>query len=319
MATGKEIPLPVEISIIIVTYNPGFTLISCLESLRPHLDDSREIIIVDNASSDGVIDLIRRDFPEVKIIANTDNRGFAAANNQGLAAASGNYLLLLNPDTLIRDDAPGELQRFLAVHPHVGIVGPRTSDAQNRVSLSASGPYTPISILWQYLGLASLFSNIAYGKFRSQVQQASEPFEVTWVQGSCMMICRKLYEQIGGLDEDLFLFSEEPDYCQRAFAHGWHTYYVPVAQIEHHESTTVSRYPLIKMRHYHISPLHYFHKRGENSSVRFLKFGFTIELLMKLLVRLLQMKWTTDKSSRTRIQSYWVVIKEIWQYQGKAR
>jgi N-acetylglucosaminyl-diphospho-decaprenol L-rhamnosyltransferase len=305
----------VETSIIIVTYNPGTILFSCLESLYSYLQDSScEIIIVDNASTDGMIDQVGQVFPGVKIISNTDNRGFAAANNQGLAAARGHYLLLLNPDTRIRNDALSQLQEFLAHSPHAGIVGPRTYDIENRIALSAFGPYTPFSILRQYLGFDRIPGYFSHSKQRRQLEKASEPVAVTWVQGSSMMFRRAVYEQIGGLDEGLFLFSEEPDYCDRALAQGWQTYYVPSAEIEHHESHTISRYPLIKMRHYHLSPLYYFRKRGKNNAVLMLKLGFTLELLVKYLTRLLQMKWQTDAASRARLQAYPVVIKEVWHY-----
>jgi GT2 family glycosyltransferase len=308
--------LQVTLSIIIVTYNPGPLLLICVASLRNYLTDpSCEIIIVDNASTDGVIDLVQRDFPEIKIISNTDNRGFAAANNQGLAAAQGDYLLLLNPDTSVRGDALGELQRFVSKQPHVGIVGPRTFDVDNRVSLTAHDSYTPVTILWQYLGFDRLIPHHIYGTYRRKGQQATDPFEVRWVQGSCMMFRREVYEQIGGLDEELFLFSEEPDYCERAATAGWHVYYVPTAEIDHYESTTVSRYPLVKIRNYHISPLHYFRKRQKGGAILVLQFGFTLELLMKLMIRFLQLSWLRNTTARARLLAYLVVIKEVWQHE----
>jgi GT2 family glycosyltransferase len=310
-----NLPLTVELSIIIVTYNPGPILLSCLESLRPHLSDaSTEVFLVDNASQDEVVEQVRRDFPEIKIILNTENRGFAAANNQGLAAASGDYLVLLNPDTRIRGDAIRQLQSFLMSHPRAGIVGPRTLDVNHRVALTAYGPYRLLTILWQYLGLDRIFPYLVYGKYRYDCEHAEQPFTVSWIQASCMMLRCQVYKQIGGLDERLFLFSEEPDLCERAASHGWEVAYVPSAEIEHHESSVVSRYPLVKMRHYHLSPLHYFRKRNQETAVMFLKLGFVLELSIKFMVRFVQLSWLCSDIARARLLAYPAVVSELLRY-----
>jgi GT2 family glycosyltransferase len=214
----------------------------------------------------------------------------------------------------VHQDAIALMISYLEQNPAVGIAGPRTFDAQGHLALTAYGRFTPFAILWQYLGIDWLFPNQVFGKFRRQISMAQQPFDTVWVQGSCMMIRREVYVQIGGLDEALFLFAEEPDFCERAIAAGWRIVHIPAAQIEHHESTTISNYPLVKMRHYHRSPLHYFRKRQKPVSVLTLKLGFTLELAIKFLIRLVQLTWLADTRERARLAAYPTVLKEIWQF-----
>jgi GT2 family glycosyltransferase len=304
-----------DLSIIIVTYNPGAILLDCLRSLPAGLSKlSAEIIIVDNGSVDEVVPQAVRQFPHVRLIENQDNRGFAAANNQGMAAASGRCFLLLNPDVIVHQSAISTMAANLESNDAVGIAGPRTLDTQGRLSLTAYGAYTPFSILWQYFGLDRLFPYHVFGEYRRSSQTSDGPFEVAWVQGSCIMIRREVWEQIGGLDEGFFLFTEEPDFCARAKMAGWRTVHIPGAEIEHRESNTISSYPLVKMRHYHRSPLHYFRKRGQHLNVLILKIGFTLELIVKLLLRFFQFGWLADPRARARLLAYPVVLGEVWMY-----
>ncbi|MEZ4668970.1 MAG: glycosyltransferase family 2 protein [Anaerolineae bacterium] len=298
-----------DLSIIIVTYNPGTILYDCLHSLINGVSDlSTEVIVIDNASDDGVVPLAAERFPHVKFIFNKDNKGFAGGNNQGLAIASGRYLLLLNPDVIVKPASLKILVDFLRANLSVGIVGPRTFDGNGELSLTANTLYTPLTILWQYLGFDRVFSYHVYGWYRHKSLEAIEPFEVAWVQGCCLMMRREVYEQISGLDEVFFLFAEEPDFCDRASKAGWKSYFLPSAEIIHHESNSVSRYPERKIRNYHISPLHYFRKRGRRRQVWVLKAGFAAELLLKICWQLLR----RNKSGRLFI--YRNVLWEVLQY-----
>jgi GT2 family glycosyltransferase len=305
-------PLP-TLSIIIVTYNPGVLLLDCLASLSAGVGElSFETFVIDNASDDGIVQSAAAQFPGVQYRLNTDNRGFAAANNQGLAAARGEYLLLLNPDVVVKAGSLAALVRALEHNPAAGIVGPRTYGSMGKVALTARGPFNAASILWQYIGLDRLFPNQVFGRYRRAGEQDMEPFAVEWVQGSCLLIRRAVYEQIGGLDEQFFLFAEETDYCERAAQAGWKTYFVPGAEVVHHESSVASRYPERKIRYHHLSPLYYFRKRGHSDQIRWLKLGFTLELLLKMGIRAVQSIF--ERAERERIPIYWRVLREIWRY-----
>ncbi len=299
----------VSVSCIIVTYNSGNILLDCLESISVGAGElSYEVIVIDNASSDNVIHQAKVRFPDIQLVQNTENRGFAGGNNQGLVIAKGQYLLLLNPDVILQPNSLVELVNYLKQNQLVGIVGPKTFDATGNISLTANATYSPLTVLWQYVGLDRLFPHIVYGKYRHLITTAEIPFEVNWVQGCCLLMRRQVYETIGGLDEGFFLFAEEPDYCERATLAGWKTIFVPSAEIKHFESTVVSRFPERRIRNYHISPLHYFRKRKQNIQVWMLKFGFTLELLIKMMVQLLK------RTDLRRILIYWNVLCEIWQY-----
>jgi GT2 family glycosyltransferase len=312
--TGRALLNP-TLSVIVATYNPDSILLDCLASISAGIGEIPvEIIIVDNGSQDGVIEQVSQSHSDIRIIRNGDNRGFAAANNQGLRVASGQYLALVNPDVIVEPDALKRLISLMEGCPEVSIVGPRTLNAQGEVAATAHGAYTPWHILQQFFGLSTILAHFRKGRSPHTAPDGSSPLEVTWIQASCMLFRRTVYEDIGGLDEQFFLFCEEPDFCERAARAGWRTFYFPQATIRHLESTTVSRYPLLKMRHYHLSPLHYFRKRAKQEAVNLLKVGFILELAIKWMVRLLQYRIRPSSSLKDKIAAYPVVIKDVWQY-----
>jgi GT2 family glycosyltransferase len=311
--------LPVDVSIIIVTFNPGTILRNCLDSLPAASDQLHtEIWIVDNHSLDGTVDRVRNNYPHINLVANADNRGFARANNQALAHAQGDFFLLLNPDVIVSPHAITELTNFLRENPEVGIVGPRVFDLDGSVTLSARPAYSAFNILWQYLGFDRLLPSWVYGRYRNATRYATTPFEAGWVLGACFMFRRQLYDALGGLDENLFLFSEEPDFCERAQSAGWRVMYYPGATAVHHESSTVSRFHSARIFNYHISPLIYFRKRNRRIAVFVLKVGFTIELLLKMLFwlpQIIHQAWRRSSGGESRrISIYWKTILAVWRF-----
>ncbi len=303
------------LSVIVVTYNSGPMVLDCLRSALE--DDSAgdaEVIVVDNASDDGTPDLIARAFPHIRLIACEENRGFAAGVNRGLQVADGRYILLLNPDVAVHLGALGEMVGFLDENPPVGIVGPRTYDSDGEIALTARPPYSVATVLWQYLGLSRLFPYLLNGRYRAMCESYAEPFEVGWVQGSCLMFRREVYEQIGGFDEGFFLFAEEADFCDRARVAGWRVFYLPSAAVTHRESSTVSRYVPLKIRSHHISPLYYFRKRGRWGAVWALKMGFTAELVLKSAIRAVQLVSGSGGDAGIRLRSYFATLIEVWRY-----
>jgi N-acetylglucosaminyl-diphospho-decaprenol L-rhamnosyltransferase len=274
------------LSIIIITYNPGAILLDCLRSLPAAVGDlAYQVIVVDNASTDRLIQQAQTIYPHHQYILNPDNRGFSGGNNQGLVIATGDYLLLMNPDVIAEPGSLKAMVAFLESASPVGIVGPRTLNRDGQIALTAHPAYTALTVLWQYVGLDRLFPNRVYGHYREASRTAAHAFPVAWVQAHCLLLRRVVYEQTGGLDEGFFLFCEDPDLCDRAGQVGWQTHYLPGAFVRHIESSTVSRYPERRIRSYHLSPLHYFRKRGQHGQVRLLKMGFTVEMILKLLAR----------------------------------
>ena len=227
----------VDVSILIVSWNVRDLLLRCLASVPVAADPlSYEIIVVDNASDDGTLASLSAAFPEVRVIANTQNRGFSGGNNQALATAVGAYLFLLNPDTELRSGAITALHHYLETHAQVGIVGPRlrygdgTLQASRRRFPSLATLFSESTIIQEYMPGIPLFAHF-YISDRSP--DRAQP--VDWIMGAADVVRRVVYEQIGGLDERFFMYSEELDWCRRAVAAGWQVAYEPAAEVVHFE------------------------------------------------------------------------------------
>lgn len=222
------------VSVVIVNWNTVDLLTACLHSLDSIVPDCTiEIIVIDNASTDGSPEFVEKNYPTVKLIRNSSNCGFAVANNQGISVAEGEYLLLLNSDTEVSPSAISDLAKYLSTHPNVGIVGAdlRNPDNTHQYCFDLL-PLPALQILRQ-----NLFG--AYERFKEPSEQttpespASAPFEVGWVLGAALMIRRSVLDQIGLLDEHFFMYAEELDLCYRAKKNGWKVVHVPGACIMH--------------------------------------------------------------------------------------
>lgn len=223
------------ISIVIVSWNTREILHDCLESIKNQTTLSHEVIVVDNASTDGSQDMIRNSFPDVKLIANTDNRGFAAANNQGLEIATGDKLLLLNPDTIILDRAIDVMSDWLDTHPDVGCVGCQVFEDPKTIQLTCFADPGPLSLAVIEFGLRRLFSWPEYGGWDRMTQR-----DVDVVSGMFMMVPRPVFEKVGLLDDAFFIYSEEADWCRRIRDAGWRCVFAPEARILHLEGGSKS-------------------------------------------------------------------------------
>jgi N-acetylglucosaminyl-diphospho-decaprenol L-rhamnosyltransferase len=225
-------PARPDVSVVIVSWNTRALTTACLASLPAGAGRATwDAVVVDNASSDDSVAAIRADFPAVRIIANATNVGFAAANNQGIRACTGRYVLLLNSDTLA---APGSLEALVAfadAHPRAGVVGPRLENPDGSFQ---TGP-TPFPSLWTELlsvtGIGRRLTYRGYPSRREAVSLAAQPTD--YVVGACLLARREAIDQVGALDEGYFMYSEEPDWCWRMRQAGWETWYTPAAVITH--------------------------------------------------------------------------------------
>jgi len=237
MSSNSQPDYP-DISILIVSWHVRELLLGCLAALPEAVGDdfSYEVIVVDNASKDGTVAAVREAFPDVRIIANADNRGFTGGNNQALAAARGRYLFLLNPDTKPLPGSIARLARYLESHPETGMVGPRlwygdgSPQPSRRRFPTLATLFTESAIVQRYFPGLGLFARYALADVPDDQEQ-----EVDWLVGAALMARRKVYEQIGGLDETFFMYSEELDWCKRAKDAGWRIAYEPAAEIIHYE------------------------------------------------------------------------------------
>lgn len=243
-----------DLSVIIVNYNGGRFLTSCLEAVARQLRAvEHEVVVVDNGSTDRSLDLVRRGFPDVPLLPNGTNLGFAAAVNRGLAATTGRYVLWLNPDAVLLDEGMAELIRYLDAQPRVGIVGPQLVDPDGRVQPSAR---TFPSYGWPLAHRRSIWTRLVpWNPYtRRYLRTDADPAriqEVDWVSGACLLHRRALLEAIGGLDEGFFMYCEDVDFCLRAQQHGWAVHYHPGARVLHHigGSTVTAERAMLVERH----------------------------------------------------------------------
>ncbi|MGB9586103.1 MAG: glycosyltransferase family 2 protein [Anaerolineales bacterium] len=255
---------PPALSLCIVTYQAAAFLQKCLESLRqfpplvPH-----EIIVVDNASTDNTLAILETEFPQVKLIKNSSNLGYAASMNQAMKLAQGRYIAQLNPDTMVLEGSFDRLIDFMDQHPEVGICGPKVLNFDGSMQKSCRrGESTPLAVIAQFTGLARLFPhNPRLAQYTMSYRDEDETHAVAGVSGSCMLIRREVIEQIGYLDERFFAYQEDADYCFRARQAGWLVYYIPTAKIIHYGGLGGSHvHPYRSMWEWHRSYWNYYRK-----------------------------------------------------------
>ncbi len=194
-----------------------------------------ELIIVDNGSTDETDTILQADYPSAAVIKNDRNEGFTRPINQAIRQSHGRYMLILNPDTVVLPGAINELVRYMDAHPQVGICGPkvlnRDGSLQKACRRGVSRPWAAISY---FSGLSGLFPHSKlFGGYLLNYLDEDATSEVDGVSGSCMLIRRELYDQIGVFDERYFAYQEDADYCFRAKEAGWKVIYLPSAQIVH--------------------------------------------------------------------------------------
>jgi len=256
------------LSIIIVNYNVREFLHHALVSLQKAMKGIRgEIIVVDNASDDGSIEMVRRRFTAVHLIASKTNVGFARANNLGLKRARGKYLLLINPDTIVQENTLRVMVKFFAENPDVGLAGCKILNPDGSFQLACRRSFPrPWVALTKMVGLSALFpKSRLFGKYNLTYLNPDETYEIDAVSGSFMMVRREAYEQVGGLDEDFFMYGEDLDWCYRIQQAGWKNYYVHTTQIIHYKGESTKRSDLNEIRTFY-QAMHLFVQKHLSSS-----------------------------------------------------
>ncbi len=251
----------IDLSILIVNWNVRDLLRRCIQSVLAHPPPgSLEIIVVDNGSTDGSVEMVRAEFPQVHLIANPDNRGFTAANNQGLAVAQGRYVLLLNPDTEVVGDALTTMGALADAHPDVGVVGPQLLNPDGTVQSSRRRFPTLMTALLESTWLQPWAPRRLLARYYVLDRSDDEVQDVDWVTGAALMARREAIEQVGPLDEGFFMYSEELDWCRRFREAGWRVVYLPTARVIHHEGKSSEQVLPARHIHFQTSKVRYFRK-----------------------------------------------------------
>lgn len=232
----QDMTLSFDISVIIVNYNARNLLRRCLKSILN--DDSTkktEVVVVDNASGDGSREMIERDFPGVKLIPNKSNLGFARGANQGIRTSQGRYILLLNPDALIRTSETDKMIDFMDENKEIGICGPKMTNTEGNLQYSCRNFPTYFTSISSSQSLLFRFfpKNRLSGKYLLIQKDHQQGMEVDWVSGSALFARRNMLDKIGSLDEDFFMYVEDVDLCFRAKKGGWKVFYYPQACVQH--------------------------------------------------------------------------------------
>ena len=238
------------LSVIIVSYNTRALTLECLRILTEEVQGMRaEIFVVDNASSDNSVPVIKACFPAVRLLVSERNAGFGAANNLALHQSRGRYLLLLNTDAFPKPGAIAALIHFLDQHPAVGVIGPRLLYQDGSLQQSCFRFTTPLYAWMENLGLTKLFRWYpALDDYRSW-NHATER-AVDFVIGACLLLRREVYQQVGGFDERFFMYQEEADWQKRIKAAGWQIVFTPCAEVVHLAGASGKDQPLRTSGHF---------------------------------------------------------------------
>lgn len=254
-----------DVSVILVNYNGGPLIVKTLESLFAKTDPrlAIEVFVVDNASIDNSVSEISRQFPDVNLIANTTNVGFARANNQAINVSRGRYILLLNPDTVVQAAAVDLIVRFMDGHPEVGICGPKILLPNGKLDWACRRTFkTPATYAYQGLGLSRIFQKSSiFGRYYLSYLDQDTLTEVDSVMGAFLMIRREVVDSIGLLDESFFMYCEDEDWCFRTKQAGWKVVYNPQATIVHHKGSSSRRRKVAMIWEWHKS-VYRFHRKN---------------------------------------------------------
>ncbi len=251
-----------KLSIVVVAWNSAADIEACIDSIN--FGSEFEVIVVDNASGDATRDKLSQYHP-LKLVANNSNSGYARANNQGLRLATGEYVLLLNPDTRIELGVLDLLAQYLNANPRVGAVAPRLISPDGTTQFSIRSFPTAASIFWELTGLARLFpKSRVFGHWKMRYFDYDRPAEVEQPMASCLMIRRPVLELLGGMDEQFPMYFNDVDLSKRMADAGWKTAYLPDARVVHRHGASTKQVRAKMIRESHRSTFHYLRKHDRS-------------------------------------------------------
>lgn len=313
-----------KVSVIIVNYNVKYFLEVCLHSVsRAAKGMEVEIIVVDNNSKDGSCAMVRDRYPSVVLIENTDNKGFSKANNQGVEIAKGEYILFLNPDTVMPEDFFTKMVGYMDTHPEAGSVGPKLLDGKGQFAPDGKKSFPSLSVaIFKTTGINKLFSRSPYfNKYYAVHIGEDEVAEVDVLSGCCMMVRSKLLPQIGGaFDEDYFMYCEDVDLAYRIQKSGYKNIYYPEATLIHYKGESTRKATLSYVRIFNEALATFVKKHYSKSNARlfvlFINVGIVLRAVLgfvKQVLKVLRM----PLFDAVILLSTLLLMKEYWVEQVK--
>ena len=260
----------IDVAIIIVSWNVRDLLAACLASLPR----SAEIVVVDNASSDGSVEMVREQFPSAVVLPNQRNRGFTGGNNDGLRIAAGQLILFLNPDTVVDTRALPLMVEYLETHPTVGVVGPQLrygdgtpQSSRRRFPTLAAALMESTPLAWHWPPSLNPWAR----RYHMGDQPADRPQAVDWLVGAAIMTRREVVDGVGPFDEGYCMYSEELDWQRRVKQAGWQIVYLPQAVITHYEGKSSEQAIAARHIRFNRSKVRYFEKHHSASAASVLR------------------------------------------------
>ena len=270
-----------DLSVIIVTRNTRALTCAAIESVLNSRDDLRkEIILVDNGSSDDTATVLQKQFSGVRYLRSENNLGFACANNRGAREAQGRYLLLLNSDAAVKPDSLASAVAWMEAHPDCGVVGAQLLNPDGSLQNSIANCPTLLTELLN----KSLLRRLAPQRYPGKEHRAAEPIEVESVVGAFLLVRRTAWEVVGGLDERYFFFLEETDFCREARQRGWRVMHLPQVGVWHGQGQSVRQVSAAARIEYWRSRYSYFAKHRGRGTRLILGIGLGLRLTVDCLV-----------------------------------
>jgi len=305
-----SIPSMIDLSIAIVSYNTKDILLDCLSSVRTHTTTiTYEVIIVDNDSRDGTVAAITNNYPAMTVLANPDNRGFAKAVNQALTVSRGRHVLLLNSDTIVKGQALATMVAYLDGHPDVGAVSCKQWTGDGHLNQTCF----PFPSIRDHVFYSALFQRVApamqAAAAATHTVDCTQSQDVDWANGACLMVRRSLLLDLGGLDEEFFMYFEDVDLCRRLHQQGYRIRHIAEAEIVHFIGRSTGRDRERLQLVWEFSRIRYIEKHFSPFK-RWLMKGW---IAAGTMGRLLQsMGYVPASQRRLRIQMCLTTIRRLW-------
>lgn len=280
-----------DLSIIIVNYNTKQLTLDCIASIYASTTTySYEIILIDNHSSDATVEAVEQQFPQVKVIRNTTNTGFAKANNQGMQIASGRYVLLLNSDTVVQPDTFQTMLLFMEEHPEIGASGCKVILPDGSLDKACKRGFpTPSASFYYAFGISKLFpKNPRFNQYQLGHLDPNESYPVDCLVGAFMLVRSEVILEIGGLDETFFMYGEDIDWCYRIKQAGWGIYYYSHTYIVHYKGGSAKRRPRKIIYEFHRAMWVFHRKHYHRHTHFFINIAVYSGIVLKLFLSLMK-------------------------------
>jgi GT2 family glycosyltransferase len=303
-------------TIVIISYNSRELLRDCLLSIQS--EPWNQVIVVDNASSDGSVEMLRQEFPWVKLTLCPKNDGYGAAANLAIRSCSSKYVLLLNSDTVVKPGTVQALSKYLDRHPQVAIAGPQLVNPDGTSQTSCFAFPTPLQTLLRETSLSRLIRHASQFTYvNSKDESGNSTDRVPWVLGAVLAIRRDAFEAVGGFDESFFMYFEEVDLCYRLDQAGWQTHFVPDASVIHVGGASTKRQRAAMLQQLYKSLCHFYQQHYSNIEKIELKFILTYLMFRNILKDMFRSFRPTMKDDAVENLSIWrSILSNVWSSNG---